>query len=85
MFARVRTPLPARRLHPLPAVGVITYQPVTCEAIVDVLLIIGIILLILGILGYTPVLAGLSSIAWLLIVIAIIVIAWRIITGRRPV
>jgi hypothetical protein len=52
---------------------------------VDVLLIIGIILLILGILGYTPVLAGLSSIAWLLIVIAIIVIAWRIITGRRPV
>jgi len=52
---------------------------------VDVLLIIGIILLILGVLGYTPILGALSSIAWLLIVIAIIVIAWRVITGRRPV
>ena len=28
---------------------------------------------------------ALKSIAWILLIIAVIVIAWRVITGRRPV
>lgn len=51
----------------------------------DILLIIGIVLLVLGLLGVGGVFAALKSIAWFLVIIAIIVIAWRVITGRRPV
>jgi hypothetical protein len=52
---------------------------------VDIILIIGIILLLLALLGFGGVFVALKSIAWLLLIIAVIVIAWRIITGRRPV
>jgi len=52
---------------------------------VDIILIIAIVLLLLGLLGVGGVIAGLKSIAWFLLIIAVIVIAWRIITGRRPV
>jgi uncharacterized membrane protein YtjA (UPF0391 family) len=52
---------------------------------VDVILIIGILLLVLALLGFGGVIAALESIAWLFLVIAVIVIAWRIIAGRRPV
>lgn len=51
----------------------------------DVILIIGILLLVLALLGFGGVIAALESIAWVLLVIAVIVIAWRIISGRRPV
>jgi hypothetical protein len=55
------------------------------EAPVDLILIIGIILLLLGVLGVGGVIAALKSVAWFLLIIAVIVIAWRVITGRRPV
>lgn len=51
----------------------------------DVILIIGILLLVLALLGFGGVIEALGSIAWVLLIIAIIVIAWRVITGRRPV
>ena len=51
----------------------------------DIILIIAIVLLLLGLLGVGGVIAGLKSIAWILLIIAVIVIAWRIITGRRPI
>ncbi|HEX8691725.1 MAG TPA: hypothetical protein VF746_04845 [Longimicrobium sp.] len=51
----------------------------------DLILIIGIVLLVLALLGFTGVFAALKSIAVFLLIIAVIVIAWRIITGRRPV
>jgi hypothetical protein len=55
------------------------------EALVDIILIIAIILLLLGLLGVGGVIHALGSIAWVLLIIAVIVIAWRVITGRRPV
>ena len=51
----------------------------------DMILIIGIILLLLALLGFGGVFAALKSVAWILLIIAVIVIAWRVITGRRPV
>lgn len=51
----------------------------------DMILIIGIILLLLALLGFGGVIAGLKSVAVILLIIAVIVIAWRVITGRRPV
>jgi uncharacterized membrane protein YtjA (UPF0391 family) len=52
---------------------------------VDLILIIGIVLLVLGLLGVGGVFAALKSVAWILLLVAVIVIAWRIITGRKPV
>lgn len=51
----------------------------------DTILLLGIVLLILALLGFGGVVNALASIAWILLVIAVIVIAWRLITGRRPV
>ena len=51
----------------------------------DILLLIGILLLVLALLGFGGVVEALASIAWVLLIIAVIVIAWRLITGRRPV
>lgn len=51
----------------------------------DTILILGIILLVLALLGFGGVINALASIAWVLLLIAVIVIAWRLITGRRPV
>ena len=48
-------------------------------------LIIGILLLLIALLGVGGVIKALGSVAWILLIIAIIVIAWRVITGRRPV
>ena len=55
------------------------------ERTVDAILIIGIILLRVALLGFGGVISALGEIAWILLIIAIIVIAWRVITGRRPV
>jgi uncharacterized membrane protein YtjA (UPF0391 family) len=52
---------------------------------VDLILILGIVVLILALLGFGGVIQALSSIAWVLLLVAVIVIAWRVITGRRPV
>ena len=46
---------------------------------------LGIVVLILALLGFGGVIQALGSIAWVLLIIAVIVIAWRVITGRRPV
>ena len=46
---------------------------------------IGILLLVLALLGVGGVFGALKSIAWILLLLAVIVIAWRVITGRRPV
>ena len=46
---------------------------------------LGIVVLILALLGFGGVVAALAEIAWVLLIIAVIVIAWRVITGRRPV
>jgi hypothetical protein len=51
----------------------------------DIILILGIILLLLALLGFGGVIVALKTVAVYLLVIAVIVIAWRIITGRRPV
>ena len=55
------------------------------ESTVDAILIIGILLLLVALLGVGGIIEALGSIAWVLLIIAIIVIAWRVITGRRPV
>ena len=52
---------------------------------VDLLLIIGIVLLLVALLGVGGVIGALADIAWILLIIAVIIIAWRVITGRRPV
>jgi uncharacterized membrane protein YtjA (UPF0391 family) len=62
-----------------------SFNPRFLERTVDVILIIGILVLVLALLGFGGVIAALESIAWVLLVIAIIVIAWRVIAGRRPV
>jgi purine-cytosine permease-like protein len=59
--------------------------PIGPERTVDAILIIGILLLLLALLGVGGIIEALGSIAWILLIIAIIVIAWRVITGRRPV
>jgi uncharacterized membrane protein YtjA (UPF0391 family) len=69
-----------RRLCP-----VVTFNPRFPENTVDVILIIGILVLVLALLGFGGVIAALESIAWVLLILAIIVIAWRVIAGRRPV
>ncbi len=51
----------------------------------DILLIIGIVLLLVAPLGVGGVIQALGSIAYVLLILAIIIIAWRVITGRRPV
>ena len=51
----------------------------------DLILMLGIVVLILALLGFGGVIEALASIAWVLLIIAVIVIAWRVITGRRPV
>jgi hypothetical protein len=57
----------------------------TGERTVDILLIIGIVLLLVALLGVGGVISALGEIAWILLIIAVIIIAWRVITGRRPV
>lgn len=57
----------------------------TGERLVDLLLIIGIVLLLVALLGVGGVIGALADIAWILLIIAVIIIAWRVITGRRPV
>ena len=47
--------------------------------------LLGIILLVLALLGFSGLVAALESIAVILLIVAVIVIAWRIITGRKPV
>ncbi|HET6762739.1 MAG TPA: hypothetical protein VFH27_03680 [Longimicrobiaceae bacterium] len=51
----------------------------------DAILMIAILLLIVSLLGVGGVIGALKSVAWFLLIIAIIVIAWRVIAGRRPV
>ncbi len=51
----------------------------------DLILLIGLILLVLALLGVGGVFAALKGIAWILLAVAVILIAWRIITGRKPV
>lgn len=46
---------------------------------------LAILLLVLALLGVGGVIEALGSLAWVLLIIAVIVIAWRVITGRRPV
>ena len=48
----------------------------------DLILIIAILLLIFG--GVGAAVGFLTDIIWILIVIAVIVIIWRLIAGRRP-
>jgi hypothetical protein len=48
-------------------------------------MIIAIVLLLVALLGVGGVIGALKSVAWFLLIIAIIVIAWRVIAGRRPV
>jgi predicted lipid-binding transport protein (Tim44 family) len=52
---------------------------------VDILLFIGILILVLALLGFGGVIGFLADLAWILLIIAVIVIAWRLITGRRTV
>lgn len=49
------------------------------------LLLLGILMLVLALLGFGGVVEVLASIAWVLLLLAVIVIAWRLISGRRPV
>jgi hypothetical protein len=69
-------------LHFHRALGLTT---ITWRDNVDIILLLGILLLVLALLGFTGVIAALKSIAVILLIIAVIVIAWRVITGRRPV
>ncbi|MQA92599.1 MAG: hypothetical protein GEU90_20645 [Gemmatimonas sp.] len=52
---------------------------------VDPILIIGILLLLVALLGVGGIIEALGAVAWVLLILAIIVIAWRVITGRRAV
>jgi hypothetical protein len=49
----------------------------------DIILIIAVLLLIFA--GVGTAVGFLADVAWILIVLAIIVIAWRVIAGRRAV
>ncbi len=60
-------------------------NPSSKERTVDLILIIGIAILVLAFLGFGGVIGALADIAWILLIIAVIVIAWRVITGRRAV
>lgn len=51
----------------------------------DTILLLGILVLVLALLGFSGVVNALASIAWILFIIGIVVIAWRLITGQRPV
>lgn len=55
------------------------------EEPMDLLLIIGIVLLLVALLGVGGVISALGQLAWILLIVAVIIIAWRVITGRRPV
>lgn len=59
--------------------------PMELERTVDTILIIGILILLVAFLGFGGVVAALADIAWILLIVAVIIIAWRVITGRRPV
>jgi uncharacterized membrane protein YtjA (UPF0391 family) len=50
---------------------------------VDILFLTGIVLLVLALLGFGGVVDALSSVAWVLLVLGVFVIAWRLIAGRR--
>jgi hypothetical protein len=49
----------------------------------DIILILAILLLIFG--GVGMAVGFLADVLWILIIIALIVIVWRVIAGRRPV
>jgi hypothetical protein len=49
----------------------------------DFLFFVGIVILLLALLGFGGVVHALSSIAWVLLVLGVFVIAWRLIAGRR--
>jgi hypothetical protein len=49
----------------------------------DIILIIAILLMIFG--GVGMAVGFLADVLWILIIIAVIVIAWRLIAGRRAV
>lgn len=51
----------------------------------DLILIIAFVLLLVALLGVGGVINALGNLAWILLIIAVIIIAWRFITGRRPV
>lgn len=61
------------------------FHPSDPERTVDAILIIGILILLIALLGLGGIIEALGTIAWVLLIIAIIVIAWRVITGRKPV
>jgi hypothetical protein len=56
----------------------------TGERPLDFLFLLGIVLLVLALLGFGGVVDALSSVAWVLLVLGVFVIAWRLIAGRRP-
>lgn len=68
-----------------PAVGTDLRVYPILEENVDILLIIGILILLVALLGLGGVIGFLADIAWILLIVAVIVIAWRLITGRRAV
>jgi uncharacterized membrane protein YtjA (UPF0391 family) len=73
-------------LHfPLAAGVVESFKPLQGERAMDILLLIGIIVLVVALLGLGGVISALADIAWVLLIVAVIVIAWRLITGRRAV
>jgi len=51
----------------------------------DAIMTVGILVLLIGLLGVGGVIDAPGGVAWLLLLLAIIVIAWRIVIGRRPV
>jgi hypothetical protein len=53
------------------------------EELMDIILLIAILLLIFG--GVGAVAGFLADVAWILIILAVIVIAWRLIAGRTAV
>jgi hypothetical protein len=58
-------------------------DPSTLGESMDIILIIAILLLIFG--GAGAVMGFLGNLAWILIILAVIAIAWRLITGRRAI
>lgn len=51
----------------------------------DTILVVGILLLILALLGGLGLVGTLQGVAWVLLLVAVIMISWRVIAGRRPV
>jgi uncharacterized membrane protein HdeD (DUF308 family) len=50
----------------------------------DRVLILGVVLLVTGIVGTFGLVEALRPVAWPIVVIGIVLIAWRIVAGRRP-